>query len=115
MGLRPLYAIHLGRRATEIFAMRLKAKIKHVIALLQAKACEKKLAITLDDSYDTARYLIGGPKRIQRIFLELASNAIPDENEDKFTLCHKERRAAGKHPGLGCQSTHRALNINIYA
>jgi CheY-like chemotaxis protein/two-component sensor histidine kinase len=54
----------------------LKDILEKMILLLQPKALEKKLNITLHLDEKIPTYLIGDPIRIQRIFLELISNAL---------------------------------------
>jgi two-component system aerobic respiration control sensor histidine kinase ArcB len=62
----------------------LKAKLQSVIALLQAKAQEKKLSLILNYDENIPRYLIGDAKRIHRIFLELIANAINFTHQGKI-------------------------------
>ncbi len=54
----------------------LKTKLKEVININQAMACQKGLQLTLDYDESISYYLIGDPFRVHRVALELITNAI---------------------------------------
>jgi two-component system, OmpR family, aerobic respiration control sensor histidine kinase ArcB len=54
----------------------LKEKLLHIIHLNQSKAHQKHLELTLEYDEDIPHYLIGDPTRMQRLVLELVTNAL---------------------------------------
>lgn len=54
----------------------LKQKLEDIIRLNQAKAKQKKLVLQLEYDPDFPLYFVGDSKRIQRIVLELVTNAL---------------------------------------
>ncbi|WP_218813603.1 sensor histidine kinase [Rickettsiella endosymbiont of Dermanyssus gallinae] len=64
----------------------LKRQMELVIDLNTALANTKKLALTLNYDEATPLYLIGDPVRIQRIVLELITNALTFTDHGKVTL-----------------------------
>lgn len=67
----------------------LKKKLDDIISLNQSKAKQKNLDLQLE--YDTTfpQYLIGDPKRLQRIVLELVANALNFTNKGQIKVAAK--------------------------
>jgi PAS domain S-box-containing protein len=64
----------------------LRAKLDSIVALYQAKAYEKKLHLRLEYDANIPPYLIGDPRRIHRIALELVGNALNFTHQGDITV-----------------------------
>ncbi len=67
----------------------LESILEKIIKLNQAKACEKKLSLSLKHDNSIPKYVIGDPKRLYRIVLELVTNALKYTNEGYVTVSTK--------------------------
>jgi two-component system aerobic respiration control sensor histidine kinase ArcB len=65
----------------------LKARLESIINLNQARACEKHLSLELLYDENIPSYLIGDPVRIQRIILELVTNALNFTTKGYIKVC----------------------------
>lgn len=64
----------------------LRSRLEAVIKLNLAKASEKQLSLVLHYDEAIPRYLIGDPKRIHRIILELVTNALNFTSQGKVEV-----------------------------
>jgi two-component system, OmpR family, aerobic respiration control sensor histidine kinase ArcB len=70
----------------------LHKQIEEIINLNKSLAAEKKLALTLNYDETIPAYLIGDPVRVQRIVLELLSNALTFTKEGQVTVSIKLKK-----------------------
>ncbi|USQ15400.1 response regulator (plasmid) [Legionella lytica] len=78
--------------------------LEQVISLYEAKACERKLKLSLSMDKKVPRYVIGDKIRVHRIVLELIGNAL-NFTEEGFVTLHVEL-AKKEH-------RHLVLRINV--
>ncbi|MFN3752017.1 MAG: response regulator [Thiobacillus sp.] len=78
--------IEAGKLSIEAVPFSPAALMQGVIALFQARALEKHLALTLSCSGDIPPALLGDPTRIRQILLNLVDNAIKFTHQGKVEL-----------------------------
>jgi two-component system, sensor histidine kinase len=88
-----LSKIESGKLDFEAISFPLAPTITEVVALLRARAAEKRLKLTLDLSADLPAYVVGDAVRLKQVLLNLTGNAIKFTERGEVEISvHQVRR-----------------------
>ncbi|HEX2167049.1 MAG TPA: ATP-binding protein [Longimicrobiales bacterium] len=89
-----------------------RASIDSAISMLQARASEKKIRVTVSSAIEAV--FLGDAQRVQQILLNLLSNALkftPERGSVVITCEHRESRGFGEHVGADSRTAWTCISV----
>ncbi len=116
--------IESGKLEFESISFALPTAITDIVALLRARAAEKRLDLVLDLSPDLPTYIVGDALRLKQILLNLAGNAIKFTEQGRIEVAVRvirrddtvaTLRFCVRDTGIGMDENTRAKLFQVFS